>query len=171
MKFDLSGIFPKEKWIPLFALGGQGLQIQLSLAAANQAMIISHGGTTYSQGYTLSHIRLLSDMCSLSGELQESYNAALLNGTSLKMPMKAWEVLTKYLPADSSGSFDVAISKSYTRLATLFTVFNQNPPADKSGKAKLVSTNYFPTAQSEDMSYHLAMGSRRVPDNDVRGAT
>ena len=81
MKFDLSGLFSQAKWIPLFALGGQGLQIQLSLAAANQAVIISHGGTTYSQGYTLSDIRLLSDMCSLSGELQESYNAALLNGT------------------------------------------------------------------------------------------
>ncbi len=171
MKFDLSGLFSQSKWVPLYALGGQGLQIQLSLAPANQAMIISHGGTTYSQGYTLSDIRLLSDMCSLSGELQESYNAALLNGTSLKMPIKSWECLVNYLPADSSGSFDVAISKSYTRLATLFAVFNQNPPADNSGKAKIVNTNYFPTAQSEDVSYHLAMGSRRVPDNDVRGTS
>ena len=110
-------------------------------------------------------------MCSLSGELQESYNAALLNGTSLKMPIKSWECLVNYLPADSSGSFDVAISKSYTRLATLFAVFNQNPPGDNSGKAKLVNTSYFPTAQSEDVSYHLAMGSRRVPDNDVRGTS
>jgi hypothetical protein len=130
MKFDLSGLFSSGKWCPLFALGGQGLQIQLSLTPANQAMIISHTGTTYSQGYTLSDIRLLGDMCSLSGELQESYNAALLNGTSLKMPIKSWECLTNYLPADSSGSFDVAISKSYTRLATLFATFNQNPPAD-----------------------------------------
>ena len=125
----------------------------------------------YIQGYTLSDIRLLADMCSLSGELQESYNAALLNGTSLKMPIKSWECLVNYLPADSSGSFDVAISKSYTRLATLFAVFNQNPPADNSGKAKLVNQSYFPTAQSEDVSYHLAMGSRRVPDNDVRGTS
>ena len=123
MKFDLSGLFSQQKWIPLFALGGQGLQIQLSLTPANQAMIISHGGTTYSQGYTLSDIRLLADMCSLSGELRESYNAALLNGTSLKIPINSWEALTNYLPADSSGSFDVAISKSYTRLATLFAVF------------------------------------------------
>jgi hypothetical protein len=89
MKFDLSGLFSQQKWIPLFALGGQGLQIQLSLAPANQATIISNGGTTYSQGYTLSDIRLLADMCSLSGELQESYNAAFLNGTSLKMPIKS----------------------------------------------------------------------------------
>ena len=81
-------------------------------------------------------------MCSLSGELQESYNAALLNGTSLKMPIKSWEVLTNYLSADSGGSFDVAISKSKTRLAKLFAVFNQNPPGDNLGKVKVVNTNY-----------------------------
>ena len=123
---------------------------------------MSHGGTTYSQGYTLSDIRLLADMCSLSGELQESYNAALLNGTSLKMPIKSWECLTNYLSADSGGSFDVAISKSYTRLATLFALFNQNPPVDNSGKAKIVNTNYFPTAQSEDVSYHWLVDSIRA---------
>jgi hypothetical protein len=76
-----------------------------------------------------------------------------------------------FLPADSAGSFDIAISKNYTRLATLFAFFNQNPPADNSGKAKIVNTNYFPTAQSEDFAYHLALGSRRIPDNDVRGTS
>jgi len=171
MKFDLSGLFSQHRWIPLFALGGQGLQIQLDLAPAVDAMIISHSGTTYSQSYTLTDIRLLADMCSLSGELQESYNAALLNGTSLKLCCKSWEVLVNYLPSDSSGSFDVAISKNYTRLATLFAVFNQNPPSDNSGKANIVNTNYLPTAKAEDVSYHLAMGSRRVPDNDVRGTS
>ena len=123
MKFDLSVLFSQQKWTPLYALGGQGLQVQFSLAPAAQAMIVRISGTTYSQGYTLSDLRLLADMCSLLGELQESYNAALLNGTSLKMPIKSWEVLTLCLPADSLGSFDVAISKSYTRLATLFRVF------------------------------------------------
>lgn len=53
----------------------------------------------------------------------------------------------------------MAISKSYARLATLFAVFNQNPPADNSGKAKIVNTSYFLTANAEDVSYHLAMGA------------
>ena len=78
MKFDLSGLFSQRRWIPLYALGGQGLQIQLDLAPAVSAMIISNGGTTYSQGYALTDSRLLADMCSLSGELQESYNAAFV---------------------------------------------------------------------------------------------
>ena len=61
MKFDLSGLFSQEKWIPLFALGGQGLQIQLSLAPAAQAAILSDSGTTYSQNYNFTDIRLLAE--------------------------------------------------------------------------------------------------------------
>ena len=119
IKFGLNGLFSQNRWIPLHALAGQGLQIQLSLAPAAQAMTISHSGTTYSQSYTLTD-RLLADMCSLSGELQESYNGALLSGTSLKLPMNSWEVLVNYLPSDSARSFIVALSKNYTCLVTLY---------------------------------------------------
>ena len=171
MKLNLSGLFSQHRYIPLFALGGQGLQIQLSLAPADQSLILSDAGVTYSQSYTLSDIRMLGDMISLNSELQESYNAALLNGTSLKMPIKSWECITNFLPADSAGNFDVAMSKNYTRLATLFAFFNQNPPSDNSGKSKVVNTNYFPTASSETFAYHLALGSKRIPDNDVRGTS
>ena len=80
MKFDISGILSQHRYIPLFALGGQGLQIQLSLAPADQAMIISDSGTTFSQSYTLSDIRLLADMITLDRSLSESYSAALLKG-------------------------------------------------------------------------------------------
>jgi len=171
MKFDLSGLFSQPKWIPLFSLGGQGCQIQLDLAPAKNSMILSDGGTNYSQKFTLSDIRLLADMCSLNGELQESFNSALLRGSSLKLPIRYWACLTNYLPADSGGNFDIAISKNYTRLATLFAVFNQNPPADDGTKVKVVNTNYFPTAHVEDFSYALHLGSRRIPDNDVRGTS
>ena len=141
------------------------------MSPAASAMILSDAGVNYSQKYTLSDIRLLSDMISLNGELQESYNAALLSGNSLKMHCRTWECLTNYLPADSGGSFDCAISKNYTRLATLFAMFNQNPPADNGTKNKIVNTNYFPTAHTEDFSYALHLGSRRIPDNDVRGTS
>jgi len=171
MKFDLSGLFSQHRWIPLYALGGQGLQIQWTLAPAVQAMIISNAGTTYSQNYTLSDIKLPAMMKSLSGELQESYTAALLNATSLKMPIKSWEVLTNYLPADSAGSFDIAMSKNYTRMASLFCCWNQLDPADNGGKAKRVNTNYFPTANAETASWHLALGSQRIPDNDCVGVS
>ena len=171
MKFDVSGLLSQHRMLPLFSLGGQGFSIQLNLAPAVQAVIVSDSGTTYSTTYTLSDIRLLADMISLDSELQESYNSALLNGTSLKICCKSWESLVNYLAADSSGSFDVAISKSYTRLATLLCQFNQSEDANYAGKAKWVNSGYFPTAKSENIEYHLALGSRRIPDNDVRGTS
>ncbi len=173
MNFDISGLLgPGNKhWIPLFALGGQGLSIQLSLAPGNQAMIISDSGNTYSSVYTLTDIRLLGDMITLNDDLQSSYNAALLNGTSLKMGIRSWEVITNYLPQDSAGNFDCAISKNYTRLATMLCLFSQNPDAQNGTKVKIVNTNYFPTAAAEGFSYALHLGSRRIPDNDVRGSS
>ena len=43
--------------------------------------------------------------------------------------------------------------------------------SDNAGKAKWVNTGYVPTAKSEDLTYHLAPGSRRIPDNDARGTS
>ena len=65
----------------------------------------------------------------------------MLSATTLKMPIKSWGCITNYLPTDNAGSFDVAISKNYTRLATLFAVFNQTPPSDDAGLTKLVNTH------------------------------
>ena len=70
------------------------MQIQLTLAPANQSMILSDGSANYSEKFELSDIRLLADMVSLTGELQESYNAAMLSGSSLKIPVRNWECLT-----------------------------------------------------------------------------
>ena len=85
------------------------------------------------------------------------------------MPIKSWEVLTNYLPADSAGNFDIAMSKNYTRLASLFCTWNQVDPDLNAGTVKRVNTNYFPTASAETASWHLALGSQRIPDNDCVG--
>ena len=78
--------------------------------------------------------------------------------------------MVNYLPSDSQGSFDVAISKNYTRLASLYAFFNRNPASDNAGKAKRVNSHCFPGAcYVETLRYHLALGSRRIPDNDVMG--
>jgi len=133
-------------------------------------MIINDGTTAYSQSYNLQDIRCLADMITLHDDLQSSYNSALLQGTSLKIPIKAWEVIVNYLPSDSAGSFDLAISKNYTRLASLFCVLNRNPPGDNTGKAKLVNSSYFPGGVfNESLEYGVHLGSRRVPGNNVRG--
>ena len=45
MKFLMSGLFSQDKWLPLFALGGQGLQIQLHLAQAVDAVVVKEDTT------------------------------------------------------------------------------------------------------------------------------
>ena len=51
-----------------------------------------------------------------------------------------------------------------------FSQCKRNPSSDNSGKDKLVNTHYFPGANYEEtLRYHLALGSKRIPDNDVLG--
>ena len=169
MKFDLSGLLTQHRWIPLFALS-TGVTIQLTLADAADAMCASANGVTYSQSYTLTDIRMLADVISLSSELQDSYNSAMLSGQSLKICTKNFEVIKSYLPADSAGSFSIPISKNYTRLASLFAAFTKAEDT-YTGTSKPITDSYFPTANSEDFEYYLQLGSKRVPDHPVRGTS
>ena len=82
MKFDLSGLFSRKKWIPLYALGGQGLQIQLSLTPANLFSVVA--------------ARRIPRVIFNFGQISEVFQVSsknpimqLLNGTSLKMPIKS----------------------------------------------------------------------------------
>ena len=112
---------------------------------------------------------MICDFVTLSGELQASFNNALLSSTTLKLPIKAWDVNVNYLPADSAGNFDVAIQKSYTRVASVFAMLNQMPAANNEGVYKYINSSYFHEASAEDSSYNLSLGSRKLLDNDAVG--
>ena len=175
MKFDLSALFSQHRWLPLFALGGMGCQISLTLAPGAESLIVADSPTAaaadYSTEYQIEDIRVLADFISLQDDLQESYNASLLQGSALRLPVKLWSCQTMFLTSDHAGSFDLALSKNYTRLASLFAFFNQNPPDTNYGSDKLVNTNYFPGGPAiEELRYALHLGSKRVPDEDVRGS-
>ena len=156
-----------------------GLQLQLTIADPTDSLItqttVGTGGsavtTNYSTSFTLTDIKILADMCTLNDDLQASFNSALLSGQELRMPIKTWETVVNYLPSDSAGNFDVPISKNYTRLASLFAIFNKSMDANKSGLDKHVNSGYFPTANAEDFEYYLQLGSRRVPDHAVKGVS
>ena len=175
MKFNLSGLFSQHRWIYLGALGGSGLQIQLTLSDPTDSLItrttLNSTNTDYSTSYTLSDIKILADLCTLNDDLQASFNSALLSGQELRIPIKSWETVVNYLPSTSAGSFDVPISKNYTRLASMFAIFNKAMDAQKSGLNKHVNSGYFPTTHAEDFEYYLQLGSKRVPDHSVRGVS
>ena len=143
-----------------------------SLILADQFTQSTPQNREYSQSYQIEDIRLLADMLTLQDELQESYMSALLGGSSLRLPIKTWEVQTIFLNADHGGTFDLALSKNYTRCATLFNFFNQHPDVNNFGQLKNVNSSYFPGGDAnENLSYSLHLGSKRMPDNDVRGTS
>jgi len=169
-KCNLSGLLSQHRWLPLFALSGQGLVVNFYLAPAGESLIASHSGTNYSQSYRLKDVKALCTMVTISDELMESYQAQLLSGTSLRIPIKKVESIWSYIPSSvTSGKFDVPMSRAYTRLCTLWASFVQEPPADGSGKAKLCNSFYTHTASAETLAYSLQLGTRRIPDNDAVG--
>ena len=154
----------------MYALSGQGLVVNFYLAPVNDSLIASHGGTNYSQSYRLTDVKALSSMMSVSDELMESFQSQLLQGSALRIPIKKVESLWSYVPSSvTSGKFDVPLSRAATRLCTLWASFAQEPPADGSGKNKLVNSFYTHTDSSETLGYSLQLGTRRIPDNDAVG--
>ena len=168
-KINLSGLLNTHRWLPLFALSGQGLSISCFLAPVNDSLIASHSGTTYSQSYQLRNVKALCSMMLLSDELQESYNSMLLSGTALRIPIKKLESLWSYIPNGVPSKFDVPMSRAYTRLCSLYASFVQEPPADGSGKAKLCNSFYVHPGSSETLAYNLQLGSAKSLDNDAVG--
>ncbi len=168
---NLSGLLSQHRWLPLFALGeGTGLTVSFYLAPVDESLIKNFGGTTYSQSYILKECKAFSSMITLDSELQENYNAALISGNSLKIPIKSIESMWSYLANSTvSGKCDIPMSRSYTRLSALFATFVQEPPASGDGKVKLCNSFYVHAGSAETLSYSLQMGTRRVPDNDSVG--
>ena len=129
MKLPLSGIFSaNQKYLPLWALGSGGIEISLSLAPANQAVILtptSHStavegvADSGSTNYSLSNLRIECDMISIDSALQEQYSRNMLEGGALTLHTKLWNATQVYLPPANGGSFDVSVSKSLSRVDML----------------------------------------------------
>ena len=109
-------------------------------------------------------------MYTINDELQEAFNAQLLNSVSLRIPFRSMEVQTMFLPADNNGSWDLPLSKSFTRASGLFVFLNQPEPANNFGQDKLCNSSYFPGGDAtEGLEWYLQLGSRRMPDQNIRG--
>ena len=97
-----------------------------------------------------------------------SFQGQLLNGTALRIPIKKIESMWSYIPSNLPSKFSVPMSRTYTRLCSLFASFVQEPDA-ATPKLKLCNQFYVDTGSAETLQYSLQMGTRRVPDNDVVG--
>ena len=82
---------------------------------------------------------------------------------------KRSKVFTITSPASSSNNFDVALSRNYTRLASLWATFAQRASGRR--YENVVQNVLCPNddATREKLSYFLQMGTRRIPDMDSVG--
>ena len=166
-KLHLSALLSQHRWVPLFCLSGNGLSINLFLAPFADSLTKS--GTTNSMSYELSDVQAKCSMCTIDDSLQNSFNEQLIAGAALRIPLKKIESIYNYIPSSSSNHFDVALSRNYTRLASLWATFAQEPMAD--GTKMLANTFYAPgdAVTKEKLEYFLQLGTRKIPDQPVQG--
>ena len=115
-------------------------------------------------------------MQTISDELMEGFMSQLLQGSALRLPIKKLESLWSYVPNTTASKFDVPMSRSYTRLCTLFASYVKEGDTEISdvltngeGYNKLCNSFYTHTASAETLEYSLQLGTRRVPDNNSVG--
>ena len=172
---NLSGLLSQHRWIPLYALSG-GLVINFFLAPVNESLIKKIGQANYSQDYRLTDVRGLCTMQTISDELMEGFLSQLLQGSALRLPIKKLESLWSYIPNTTASKFDVPMSRSYTRLCTLFASYVKEGDTEATdvlnsgeGYNKLCNSFYTHTGSAETLEYSLQLGTRRVPDNNSVG--
>ena len=166
-KLNLSALFSQHRWLPLYSLSGRGIEVSLYLAPFADSLVA--GGGSNSLTYELIDVQAKCSMCTLDDSLQESFNQQLLAGNALRIPLKKIESIMSYIPASTtSHNFDVAMSRSYTRLAQLYATFFHGEP---SATNQLADKFYVPASAhtKENISWSLQLGTRRVPDNDSVG--
>jgi hypothetical protein len=170
-KLNLSGLLSQNRWVPLYALSGNGLSINMYLAPFEDSLI--RGGTatshTNSMIYELSDVQAKCRMNTIDDSLMESFQEQLVQGAALRLPLKKLDSVYNYVTPSASNNFDIALSRNYTRLASLWATFAREPLAD--GTRMLANTFYVPNdaVTQEALSYFLQLGTRRIPDQDSVG--
>lgn len=171
MKLPMSGIFgAMTKYLPLFALGGNGVEVILSLAPAADATVASEGAVARSQQYTLTDARFEIDMVQLDSQLQQGYSDNVLRGGSLLLHTKLWDQTLVYVNPTNAGAFDVTLNKSISRLATVFASFAEEltPVQIAAGEMYVNTFRQYPQA-AESLTSYITIGSKKYPDFPSEG--
>ena len=126
-------------------------------------------GSANSMSYELIDVKAHCSMCTLDDGIQDKFNEQLIQGSALRLPLKMVESIMSYIPASAtSHNFDVAMSRSYTRLAQLYATFFHGAVSPTN---QLADKFYVPAGAhtEEHISWSMQMGTRRIPDNDSEG--
>lgn len=173
MRLPLSGVFSSaQKYLPLWALGSGGVEVLLSLANPAAATIHTHGGSTMSQTYHLEDLRAEIDLVTLASEVSDRYWESLAQGGAMYLHPKLWDITQVYISPSNSGNADITLTKSLSRLATMFVNFAPElSESDIQGGKMYVNTfTAYPDA-AETLESFTTIGSKRYPDFSVKGIT
>ena len=106
-------------------------------------------------------------MITLADELQDSFNSSLVSGSPIRISIRKLESMWSDIPTGIPSKFTVPMTRNYTRLASIYASFAQEPT--EAGKQKLCNSFYVHTGSAETLAYNWQIGAKRVPDNDVVG--
>jgi len=166
-KLNLSALFSQHRWLPLYALSGRGIEVNMFLATFADSLVAD--GTNNTMKYELQDVQAKCSMCQIDDSLQETFNQQLLAGSALRIPLKKVESIMSYIPASAtSHNFDVALSRNYTRLASLYATFFLGEPSP----TNMLCDQFYiaPSAETkEKLAWSLQLGTTRLPDNDCVG--
>ena len=111
-------------------------------------------------------------MITIDSALQEQYSRNLLEGGSLTLHTKLWDITQVYLPPANAGNFDVSLSKSLSRAATIFFNFAEElTQAQQDAGVKYVNTFRAYEACRETMESHVTIGSKKFPETPTKCLT
>ncbi len=109
-------------------------------------------------------------MITLDSALQETYYSNLLKGSSLELHVKSWDISQQFIPTGNGGNFDLSVSKSFSRLATIFVTYAKELDAAEIQAGEMYTNSYlFPAGSEENVQTHLTIGAKRWPEFDVTG--
>ena len=123
-----NGLCSQQLWVPGFALGAQGCQLELTLADGPEIFLSADGQNTQ---YAMSNVRALVDVYTISNELHNTFSNHILSGKSLVFPFKTL-TNTLFTLQQATPSFDLNLARSFSRLNILCFVFYTGRPPRRS---------------------------------------
>ena len=150
----------QSKYSWLSALGP--ITVELELAAAEDDFL---GGTGQSTTWKISNPVILGDVVDLSPDLTNSYVKHLEEGKSLPYSFGSFAAIEHAIPPSSLANFSINQSRSFSRLNTLFVVFNKpQTNTEREVNTFVGKTNDTTiTAGQDNLNFYFSLGGTRYP--------
>ncbi len=147
------GMCKQPLWVPGSFLGHQGILIQLHLA---ESVEMCQSGPNQSTSYSLSNCRALCDVYQLDSQLHNTYAQHVLSGKPLVFKINSL-VNTQFQLQSATPSFDISVSRSFSRLNSLFVTLHGGTSTTVRDITTVIGAN------AEELEGRVQIGSKQWP--------